>query len=72
MDGCGLEALELAEGRERRVAVVEMGDEAEIELAVAGMVAEAAAGGGVIEREAEIVIDAARLVQVRPGFPRFP
>src|SRR6185312_7230838 len=57
--GVLLEALELVEGRKRGVAVVEVDDEAQIDPAVVGVVTEAATRGGVVERVAEIVVDAA-------------
>src|SRR5690606_7774906 len=69
--GMRLEALELVEGRERGVGVVEMGDEAEINLVVAGVVAETAAGGGEAERVAEIVVDAAGPVFFGRDLPDF-
>ena len=60
--GVLLEALELAEGGERGVLVVEVDDEAEVHFAVRRVVGEAAAAGRVVERVAEIVVDAAGLM----------
>ena len=66
-----LEALELAEGRQGRIGVVEVNDEAQVELPVLRMVGEAAAGGAVVERKAEVVIDPARLMPIGRNFPHF-
>ncbi len=66
-----LEALELVEGRKRRVAIVEMDDEAEIDTAIVRMIEEAAAGGRIVERPAEEMIDAPHLVQCGRDFPDF-
>ena len=67
----GLEALELAERREGRVGIAEVGDEAEVKLTVFCVVGEASARGVVVERVAEVVVDAARMVAIRRQLPHF-
>lgn len=64
----GLEALELAEGRQRGVGVTQMRDEAEVELPVLRVVGEAAAVsrlGGC----GEIVVGPSRMVAVEASSP---
>ena len=66
----GLEALELVERREMRVAVVEVDDEADRDLIVLEMVQERAAAGGVVERPAERVLHQSRPVPRRVDLPQ--
>ncbi len=67
----GLEALELVERRERGILVVEIGDQADIEPAVFGVIDEAAAGCGIVEWVTEIMVHPALLVPVGGNFPDF-
>src|SRR5262249_27432222 len=60
--GMLLEALELVEGREERVLVIEMNDEADRHEPLAEMIHEGAAAGPVVERPAQSVHDQAGLM----------
>ena len=70
-DGMRLEALEFVEGRQRRILVVEVNDEADDDLIVLDMIEERAASGLRVERPAERVLDAAGLVLRRIDLPEF-
>ena len=69
--GVRLEALELVEGRQVRVVVVEVDDEADGDEIVAEMIEEGAAAGAVAERPAEAVLDEAGPVALRLDLPQF-
>src|SRR6478752_1478979 len=66
-----LEALELVEGRERRVLIVQMHDEADGDEIVVEMVEEGAAARAVVERPAEGMLDAALVEFLRLDLPEF-
>src|SRR5690606_28529071 len=66
-----LEALELIEWRERRIGIVEIGHQADIKLAIFGVIDEAAAGRGIVEGIAQIVVHPALLVLVGRNVPDF-
>ena len=70
--GMRLEALELVEGREVGVLVVEVDDEADRHQVVAEVVEERAAAGAVVERPAERVLHEPRPVLLRARPPTAP
>src|SRR5690606_28520339 len=69
--GMGLEALKFIKGRQRRVGVVEMHDQPQIELPILCVIGKATAPGRIVEREAEIVVRLSQLVPVGRYLPDF-
>src|SRR5579863_4887600 len=58
--GMGLEALKFVEGRQRRVAIIEMDDEADRDAILVEMIEETAAATLIVERPADKMRDVAR------------